>query len=222
MSKFLNRESEGWNCARDDLFNRMVTNLQANKQKLRQDKSSRTTFEEEKLSASKLQEYENMATRDELTGVYNARYIAHKLVKEVKRCKRYKRPFSIMLISLDHLAHFQQSYGQAALPEFIRTRAHLINTSVREVDIVGRLSIDQFAVILPETDTSRALIVGERIREKITNLPLIQEPGFSQSAISIGLVSFPTHARDENTLLTTAAQYLEQAQQLGNNQVVTS
>ena len=223
MSKFLNRDSEGWNCARDDLFNRMVTNLQVNKQKLQQDKFSRTVFEDERLTAGKLQEYENIATRDELTGVYNARYMAHKLVKEVKRCKRYKRPFSLMLISLDHVAGFQQSYGVSALPEFIKTRAHLISTGVRDVDIVGRLATDQFAIILPETDSSRALIVGERIREKIVSLPLLQEGlGVTTSSISIGLASFPTHARDENTLLTTAGQYLEKAQKLGNNHIVTS
>ena len=67
MSKFLDRQSEGWKCARDDLFNRMVNNLQTNKQKLKHENLGRSSFEEEKLSAAKLQEYENMATRDSTT-----------------------------------------------------------------------------------------------------------------------------------------------------------
>src|ERR1700722_11581625 len=137
MSKFLNRESEGWQCARDDLFNRMVNNLQANKQKLKQDKTTRSTHDEEVLSADKLVEYENMAIRDPLTGVYNIRYIAHKLVKEVQRGKRYKRPFSLMLISLANLDQLRKIYGDLATEDILRAAANLISTCIRDVDIVG-------------------------------------------------------------------------------------
>jgi diguanylate cyclase (GGDEF)-like protein len=222
MSKFLNRESEGWQCARDDIFNRMVNNLQANKQKVRQDKSARSSYEEENLSADKLQEYENIATRDPLTGVYNTRYIAHKLVKEVQRGKRYKRPFSLMLISLANFLQLKKVYGDLAVDDIVKACADLVRACIRDVDILGRFSEDQFAIILPETDSSRALIVSNRIRERIAGLPISQESNTSNLSLNIGLVSFPTHARDENSLLTTALEYLEQARQLGHNQVYTS
>jgi len=222
MGKFLDRESEGWGCARDDIFNRMVNKLQKDTEKLRQGKFARSSHEEEQLSPDRLQEYENIATRDELTGLYNTRYIARKLVKEVQRCQRYKRPFSLMLISLANFEQLKRTHGELAIDEILKAGATLIRTCVREVDIVGRFGDDQFAIILPETDSSRALLVSQRIREKIATLPVNQGSNANTLCLNIGLAAFPTHARDENSLLTTAMQYLEQAQRLGTNQIYTN
>jgi diguanylate cyclase (GGDEF)-like protein len=222
MSKFLDRESEGWGCARDDIFNRMVNKLQKDTEKARQDKFSRSNHEEEQLSPDKLQEYENIATRDELTGLYNIRYVARKLVKEVQRCQRYKRPFSLMLVSLANFEQLKRTQGELATDEIIKAGATLISSCVREVDIVGRFGKDQFAIILPETDSSRALLVSQRLHEKIAALPINQGSNANTLSLNIGLAAFPTHARDENSLLTTAMQYLEQARRLGSNQIYTS
>ena len=221
MSKFLNRESEGWQCARDDLFNRMVVNLQVSKQKVQHEKFSRSTHDDQNPSTAKLKEYEDIATRDNLTGVYNVRYLVHKLVKEVQRSKRYKRPFSLMLISIDELEHLKKTYGDLTTQQIVKFGAKIISSLVREVDIVGRFAEDQFAIILPETDSSRALIVATRICEKIARLPVSSEFDASTLITSIGLASFPTHARDENNLLTTALQYLELAKHQGPNQIVS-
>jgi diguanylate cyclase (GGDEF)-like protein len=221
MSRFLNRNSEGWGCARDDLFDRMVSNLHANKQKKKIDKSARNGYEEENLTADKLLEYEIIATRDTLTGTFNTRYMAHKLVKEVQRGKRYKRPFSLMLISLANLEQLKKTYGELVSDEIIKSAVKLLSACIREVDILGRFAEDQFAIILPETDASRALVVGNRIRERISGLPITQEVTAANLILNIGLASFPTHARDENSLLTTAIEYLDQSKKMGHNEVYT-
>ena len=127
-----------------------------------------------------------------------------------------------MLITLNKSEQLKQTYGSLVGEEALKDGASKITASVREVDIVGRLSLDQFVVILPETDASRALIVATRISEQISTLPFSQKFNSHPMSTSIGLSTFPTHARDENSLLTTAMQFLEQAKKLGMNQIVTS
>src|SRR5580698_4751692 len=133
MSKFLDRQSEGWHCARDTMFNRMVSNLQVSKLRYKQAKSSRLNYSEETLSEAKLQEYEDVTIRDQLTAVYNSRFFARRLIREVKRSKRYKRPFSLMLIYLDNLPALQEQFGELVAQNILRETADIVCSSIRNV-----------------------------------------------------------------------------------------
>jgi diguanylate cyclase (GGDEF)-like protein len=220
MSKFLDRQSEGWQCARDTMFNRMVSNLQVSKQKYRLAKSSRTSFTEETLSEEKLQQYEETTTKDETTGVYNSRFFATRLIREVKRSKRYKRPFSLMLVYLDNLLPMKK-LGELNTKNILSETADLVKTSVRNVDLVARLSFNSFAVILPETDSSRAILVGQRINEQVNKRLINRQLKDLQVTTKIGVVSFPSHGRDENALLALAAQFVKEAQKQPDTAIYT-
>lgn len=221
MSKFLDNSSEGWQCARDTLFTRMVTQLQTSKRKYKQAKSLASSDTHQSIAAEKIQEYENIAIRDELTGLYNPHFIANKFVKELKRCKRYKRPFSFMLIAFDHIDNIKREYGENGAENIFKVSATAVMSSLREVDFPARLSNNNFAALLPETDSSSAMIVARRISEKIATVPNPLRLDRSLLSVSIGLVSFPTHGRDENSLLGTALQYLKTAKEQEGEHIVT-
>ncbi len=221
MSKFLSRHSEGWQCARDTAFNRLVSDVQANKSKYKKLKNTSGDLRDEMISEEAFKQYESATVRDELTGLYNARYFAQKLAKELKRAKRYKRPFSLMLISLDKLDHLQKLYGNLVSCQMLQQEAKVMSSSVREVDTVFRVSPDRFAIIFPETYASKTIIVGERICEKTRAKSIISGSNTIIVTISVGIASFPTHGRQDKELLTIAGQFLEQAQKAGGNKVVT-
>jgi diguanylate cyclase (GGDEF)-like protein len=222
MSKFLSRQSEGWQCARDTAFNRLVSNVQANKLKYKNVKNATADLRDEIISEEAFKEYEKASVRDELTGLYNARYFSQKLAKELKRAKRYKRPFSLMLVSLDKLCQLQKLYGDLLTAQILQQEAAAISSSVREVDTVFRVSPDQFAVIFPETYASKTIVVGERICDRTKAKSIHSGANTVVVTVSIGIASFPIHGRQDKELLTIAAQFLEEAQKSGGNRVFTS
>ncbi len=220
MSKFLSRHSEGWQCARDTAFNRLVSDVQANKSKYRKPKTN-SDSRDEVISEETFKLYENDTVRDELTGLYNSRYFYQRLAREIKRAKRYKRPFSVMLISMDKLAHLQKLYGNLVTCQMLQQQAKTLQSAVREVDTVFRVSPDQFAILLPETYASKTVIAGERICQKSRARSIDSGANTVIVTVSIGISSFPTHSREGKELLTMAAQFLEQAQKAGGNKVCT-
>jgi diguanylate cyclase (GGDEF)-like protein len=222
MSKFLSRSSEGWNCARDTAFNRLVSNVQANKLKYRKLQNTTIDMREELLSEETFKQYEAATIRDELTGLYNSHHFTQKLAKELKRAKRYKRPFSLMLVSMDKLPQLQKLYGNLLTNQILQQEAKSIISSVREVDLVFRIGQDQFAIIFPETYASKAVTVGERICEKTRSKSVMSGPNTVAVSVSVGISSFPTHGREDKELLAVATQFLEQAQRAGGNKVFTS
>jgi diguanylate cyclase (GGDEF)-like protein len=221
MSKFLNRYNEGWQCGRDTAFDRLVSNVQANKPRYKRLKTSGTESREEVITEETFKQYETATIRDELTGLYNAHYFSQKLAKEVKRAKRYKRPFSLMLISMDRLAQLQKLYGNLLTCQILQQEGDAIAACVREVDMVFRISTDQFAVIFPETYASKTIVVGKRICEAIRAKSIHSGPNTAVITVSIGIASFPTHGRQEKELMATAIQFLDQAQKAGGNTVIT-
>jgi len=222
MSKFLSRNSEGWSCARDTAFNRLVLDVQANKLRYRQLKNTTGDLREELLSEETFRKYEKATIRDHMTGLYNRHYFLQKLAIELKRAKRYKRPFSLMLISLDKFSQLQKLYGDLLTNQILQQEAKSISSAIREVDLVFRISPEQFAIIFPETYASKAIIVGERICDKTRRNSVLSGPNSVVATVSIGIASFPTHGRQEKELQDAAAQFLEQAQKSGGNKVVTA
>jgi diguanylate cyclase (GGDEF)-like protein len=222
MSKFLNRHSEGWQCAQDTVFNRLVSDVQANKLKYKQVKASSADFTEEILVEDKFKLYESKLIKDELTGLFNTHYFSEKLPKELQRCKRYKRPFSLMFVSIDRLSQLQKLYGNLLLCQVLQQEAQTLIGSIREVDLAFRVGLDQFVVIFPETYSSKATIVGQRICNRTRSQSINSGTNTVIATVSIGIASFPTHGRQEKELIATAWQLMKTAQKSGGNQVLTS
>jgi len=213
---------QGWAAlGRESIFSRMVLENRWNRQRFKEvqkqqtyDKSRHTFISEERLA-----EYEKASLLDKYTGLFNSRSFRNKLHYELRRAKRYKRPVSLLIMRLDRLDEIKRQFGSLAQDELMKGAAIVVKQAIRDVDIASRCAADQFAIIFPETYSTRAVVVGERIRELLKTTKISDNMRGLSVTASIGVVSFPTHARDEVELLKIATNFLSTASAEGGDKV---
>lgn len=164
----------------------------------------------------------NLLIADPLTNLYNHRYFHEHLMEEIYRSERYKRPMSIMMVDVDSFSKYNESHGYSAGDNVLKQVAKVIKESVRQTDIVCRLGLDDFGIILPETKTKESIFVGEKIRDKI-NLAVFTEDeqrksslGMARLTVSIGIAEHKIGLNKEE-LVRDAAGALLEAQEKGRN-----
>jgi diguanylate cyclase (GGDEF)-like protein len=168
---------------------------------------------------SRVDEIEKMALLDGLTELYNSRTFMKELADELKRAKRYKRPLSICIASLDDFRDVQASYGPAAGDLALKVFASLLHMTVRDVDIPARYSGSDLAVIFPETNLASAGVAAERIRQKIINQSIAFNWQSFKVTASFGVAAFPTHGTEPVELIGKAMSGLELARQRGKGYI---
>jgi diguanylate cyclase (GGDEF)-like protein len=159
------------------------------------------------------------AATDALTGLYNRRYILNELENQHKIAKRNERTFSLMIIDIDDFKQINDTFGHPAGDEFLKKFAFVINHSLREQDIPGRVGGEEFLIILPETSIDGAFRLANRIRERIQNTELIYEGSTIKTTISVGVSQYEFNT-DSQTLFRLADHALYKAKQSGKNMVV--
>jgi diguanylate cyclase len=133
-------------------------------------------------------EIARMAEIDELTGLYNRRKFLELAEKEVIKCRRYSRPFSFMMLDLDHFKKVNDTYGHQAGDKVLMHFSDLVKNQLRNVDIVGRLGGEEFGIVLVETHLGEARVVAERIRLTLGTEGIHIDGGNSVNVtVSIGL-----------------------------------
>jgi diguanylate cyclase (GGDEF)-like protein len=158
-----------------------------------------------------------LSLTDALTAVHNRRYFELLLQKEVERSQRYNRPLATIMIDIDHFKRYNDSYGHPAGDEALRRVAEDIQEKARRgLDVVTRYGGEEFAVILPETDTSGALIVAEAIREQVHS----DTRFLRKMNVSLGIASLSGDQVSHATLVDRADRALYQAKNQGRNRTV--
>lgn len=212
---------ETWKSVRENKFTRKMLETRVDRQKFkdtqRQEQAEREQHRE--LSEEELEELEAVSMRDPLTGIFNKRAMLRKLEYELRRAKRYKRPLSLMVLAVDNMEQYQRQYGTMIVEEMIKVTTRILTGSIRDVDISGRCEGETLAVIFPETYSSRAMVVAERVRERMKTEPVSQEMRHLRMTVSLGVVSFPTHARDEHDLMARALEFMARAASEGGDRV---
>lgn len=172
---------------------------------------------ERKLTEEKLM---FMATTDELTGLYNRRYFLESAKKELKRAQRYDHHFSFMMLDIDHFKKINDTFGHAVGDLALRHLASIMNNSLREVDIKGRLGGEEFCILLPGTKLDNAVLLAERMRKKIENTPFNNYDKAITFTVSIGVTAYSSGIKNIDELLIIADDGLYEAKALGRNCVV--
>jgi diguanylate cyclase (GGDEF)-like protein/PAS domain S-box-containing protein len=157
----------------------------------------------------------DLATTDGLTGLRNHRYFRERLRAEVERAKRYGMPVSILMIDVDFFKQFNDTYGHPAGDEVLRELAGILRTQVRSTDLVARYGGEEFAVIMPQTATSAAFALGERLRMAVEehNWPV------APVKISAGGATHVGGPETADELLSKADEELYRAKRGGRNRV---
>jgi len=160
-----------------------------------------------------------MATTDELTKLANRRYILQTLTNECERSQRYSRPFSVAMIDVDHFKQVNDTHGHDVGDEVLRTLAGVLVQVFRNVDCVGRLGGEEFAVCLPETDLDGARRACERLQDEITAAPARAGGETVSITVSVGLAGFDGKTQSPESLLKRADELLYEAKRNGRNRI---
>lgn len=174
-------------------------------------------------NAELIKRTEELSIIDELTESYNYRYFIQKFQEEKKRAVRYNLPLSIIMIDIDWFKKLNDGYGHEAGNLVLKDLARVIKRCIRDVDIFARYGGEEFVVILPQTNQSEALHIGERIREQVEKQIIdTGATGKVKVTVSVGVSSFPENGHSEEELVSVADQALYKAKGSGKNLVCVS
>ncbi|HEY6360107.1 MAG TPA: GGDEF domain-containing protein [Vicinamibacterales bacterium] len=165
-------------------------------------------------NALALQKAETLSVTDDLTRLYNSRYLNLVLRRETKRASRSGRPLSLLFLDLDGFKQVNDTYGHLAGSKALVEAAAVIRGCARETDVVARFGGDEFSLILPDTHRDGALAVAERIGERLRGGRFLTGDGLSvQLTASIGVATLPDAAGSAEELIRAAdtAMYLVKA-----------
>ncbi|WP_304174570.1 diguanylate cyclase [Limnochorda pilosa] len=157
------------------------------------------------------------ALTDELTGLYNRRYLRQEMEREVLRSRRYRHPMSLLMIDLDDFKRYNDRYGHPAGDRLLRELAEVMQAEVRPTDSLVRYGGEEFAVILPETDVDGAVEVAQRLRRRVERHRFpVGEAGAGRVTISVGVAAFPHHGETAQEVLQAADRALFHAKREKN------
>jgi len=161
------------------------------------------------------------AVTDELTGLANRRRFVAQLEAEIARAERSGTPLSVVLADIDDFKHVNDTWGHDTGDTVLRRVAVVLQAATRDVDLPVRLGGEEFAILLPETDTEGARHLAERVREAIAETVISAGRDSVSVTASFGVACFPETA-DASQLLVDADRGLYAAKRSGKNCVVAS
>ena len=176
-----------------------------------------------RLFLSRRQEREQALT-DPLTGLGNRRYFDERGDGVLALARRRGRPFSVLMIDIDHFKRVNDQHGHAVGDEVLRALGNALKASLRGGDVCGRLGGEEFAVALPDEDREGAAATAERLRHALERLGASSAAarGPIEVTVSIGVAAYPEDGDALEALLRRADKRLFRAKQSGRNRVVAA
>jgi diguanylate cyclase (GGDEF)-like protein len=165
-----------------------------------------------------LKRAEALSVTDDLTHLYNSRYLNTVLRRETKRASRSGRPLSLLFIDLDGFKGVNDTHGHLCGSRALVEAAAVIRSSARETDVVARFGGDEFALVLPDTGGEGAFAVGDRIRERIAAHSFLEGDGLAiHLTASVGVATLPDVAASAEELIAAADKAMYAVKDAGKN-----
>lgn len=160
---------------------------------------------------------------DDLTALYNSRFMALYLDRELKRCRRMRSALSLLFMDLDGFKAVNDTHGHLAGSRTLVEVGAVLEKTVRDADVLIRYGGDEFVILFPETPLSGGLIIAERIRRVVGETRFLESLQLdARVSASIGIAAYPENADDARSLIACADQAMYQAKALGKDRVVAA
>lgn len=159
---------------------------------------------------------------DDLTGVYNRRYIREVMEQEFNRSQRYERPLTLLVLDADNFKAINNAYGAEAGDLALKTMVWACKDNLRDTDVLGRYGGEEFVVLLAETSASRGATIAERIRIMVEKSAMVFGEATVNFTVSIGMSDVREGDEDIMDVLRRADHALLQAKAEGKNRVFTA
>jgi len=173
---------------------------------------------EEELRAAK-EEAEAQARTDMLTDLNNRRAFFEKGSQLLNQAARFNHALSFIMLDVDHFKHINDTFGHVIGDSVLLSLAQVLRSMAREVDVVGRIGGEEFAIILPETDISNAATFAERLRTFVENTSVNSAKGDIKITASFGIASIANCDMSLDKLISKADEALYRAKQNGRNRI---
>jgi len=162
------------------------------------------------------------AVTDELTGVYNRRFLEDSLGTYFAEAGEKGEPLCLVMVDLDRFREINELYGHAVGDETIKSSARVFRSLLRETDVIARYGGDEFVIILPKTDPVQGTRLMNAVCAEVARIPLLKEMKGAITTVtsSMGVAGFPLHASDLSGLRAAADAALYRAKEEGRNRVM--
>jgi len=156
-------------------------------------------------NASLYQKMAELAITDDLTKLFNSRYLNRTMETEIARCERYDTSVSLIFMDIDYFKNINDHYGHLIGSKVLVEMGQLLIKGLRSIDIVSRYGGDEFVIVLPQTPPSTAHQIAERLRKSIHKHVFLRSEGLNlRLTASFGVASYPESARSKEELLRLA------------------
>lgn len=164
--------------------------------------------------------YRDKLLKDDFTGTYSRHYFSYRFMEEMERYKRSGKNFSIAFVDIDFLGLINEKYGYGAGDRVLKEFVSYLNDNIRKCDILFRYGGEEFIVLLPDTDSSKAFLVIDRIRQGFADKDISAGDLLIKATFSAGIMQIDDKDITEDELIKHAANTAYKAKRLGRNTVV--
>jgi len=155
-----------------------------------------------------------------MTKLYIYRHFYTLLENEIRRCSRYNRNMSLIMMDIDNFKRINDTYGHLTGDTILKRLAAVLQETVRKIDIPARYGGEEFVVILPETDKEEAVKIAERIRKNVADIVVkVNETEDLSPTISMGVAQYTTDGKEAKELINAADTALYHSKHNGKNMV---